>query len=703
MEKAPVRIGVPHMGPYAYLARKVLGGMLEEVGGGHITIEPAPLTTKKTVLRGWQLMDENMCLPAKITLGNILELSDSGVDAVLEWDSCGDCRLKTYHILHKRVLDRLGQKTKIITLRVDSLKEGLEDLGLDKKQIRAVVRGTLRKLWEFDHRQMMRQATPKPGAPKVGICGEIYTVLEPAANLDLFKRLEEQGAYVHNALPLSQFVFKNLLNGQGRRGWATALAYLGMWPEVWDWAVKGLKRPDVDYALWKQAEVATDKYLPGYTVGGHGRESITWAIYYALAGFDGVIHILPFPCMPEATVSALMDDVSRDYGIPINHLVFDQQFGEQNLITRAEAMVNMLRFRKEGTGSVLDARRPGVWLGVDVGSTSTKAALLDGETLEVIDSEYQFTARAPMEALKRVMTALRARHPDVKIEGMATTGSGRRLAQALLSSPLAVDEITCQTVAALKVGSGARSIVEIGGQDSKFISLDESGIPTWFNMNSICSAGTGAFLSSAAREFKVPVEEFGSRCRSCSSHVTITGRCGVFAESDIVSKQQLGYPIDSIIKGMCRALAQNFINNVCRAREPQSPVMFTGGVALNGGVADAFSEILKSDVIVHPHAKVSGAIGAALVAMSREARGGNGLNLADMDMSTSTLSCKDCANECEVSLIHRKGSIVAAMGTKCGKWEMLIGRPSAGAPTSSEDAHAHMGVPKESMLAPQDV
>ncbi|MBI4198444.1 MAG: hypothetical protein HY533_04985, partial [Chloroflexi bacterium] len=162
-------------------------------------------------------------------------------------------------------------------------------------------------------------------------------------------------------------------------------------------------------------------------------------------------------------------------------------------------------------------------------------------------------------------------------------------------------------------------------------------------------------------------------------------------------------PVDAIIKGMCRALAQNFINNVCRAREPQSPVLFTGGVALNGGVADAFSEIVKSQVVVHPHAKVSGAIGAALVAMARRATGSLDVNLAESDLATSSLSCKDCANECEVSLIHRKGSIVAAMGTKCGKWEVLIGRPSAGAPTTSEEAHAHLEVPRESLLVQQEV
>ncbi|MFQ5879119.1 MAG: acyl-CoA dehydratase activase [Dehalococcoidia bacterium] len=689
-EKAPgaqFRIGFPNMGVYGHLGKKVVGDILKELRVDAVSVEIAPPTTKKTVQYGSQQMDENMCLPAKITMGNILELADSGVDAVLEWDSCGECRQKTYYVLHKTILKRSGHQTTVIPMRFGDFKNGIEQLRnkLTKKQFKFLMREALRRLWDFDLRMMKKQSAAPEGAPRIGICGEIYTILEPSANLDLIANLEKQGAFVHNALPLSQWLFRDLFKGKNRLGWSLVLAALGMWREIKDWCLKRLRRPDVDYELLEKAEREAEKYLPLDSIGGHGKESIIWAIYYALAGFDGVIHIMPFPCMPEATVSILLDEVSRDYNIPINHLVFDQQFGEQNLITRAEATVNMLRFRKEGLDSILGARKPGVWLGVDVGSTSTKAVLLDGAMLEVIDSEYQFTNRAPIETLKKVLEALKRRNPTTEIVGIAATGSGRRLAKALLDAPLAVDEITCQVTGSMLYAPQTRSIIEIGGQDSKFISLDERGIPMWFNMNSICSAGTGAFLGSAARAFNVPVEEIGCRTRCSKSAVTITGRCGVFAESDIVSKQQAGYPPESILKGMCTALSQNFLTNVCRSRKLEGPVLFTGGVALNEGVEDAFSEILGTKMVVHPHAKISGALGAALVAMAREARGGLGLALSQMELGTKSLSCHDCSNQCEVSVIHRDGSIVASLGSKCGKWDTLIGRRSSAGPVAELD------------------
>jgi len=260
---------------------------------------------------------------------------------------------------------------------------------------------------------MEKQAGSANGKPKIGICGEIYTVLEPAANLGLISRLEEQGAYVHNALPLSQFVFHHLLEGKQRAKWAVTFAYLGMFDELWNWCVKRLTRPDVDQVLFHKARVIAEKYFPRHSVGGHGKESVIWAIYYAMAGFDGIVHIMPFPCMPEATVTALLDEVSKDYGIPVNHLVFDEQFGEQNVITRAEAEVNLLRLKKEGLETILAIRRPGLWLGLDVGSTSTKAVLLDGETLDIVDREYQFTNREPIKAIKRVVNAILERDQNV--------------------------------------------------------------------------------------------------------------------------------------------------------------------------------------------------------------------------------------------------------------------------------------------------
>jgi predicted CoA-substrate-specific enzyme activase len=684
------RVGVPRMGRYSALIKRLIEEALREEGVETIELELAPPITRRTVDRGTGYMDENVCLPAKITLGNILELHDAGIDTVIEWDNCGDCRQKAYWIMHSSILRQLGVEMDIHPLQPFNVTGWLDELldGFPRRRSRRLVRSILRGLWASDLAMMEAQArgwerANADGRPKVGVCGEIYTVLEPAANLGLLQRLKVAGAYVHNALPLSHFVYHFLLDanaglvGRGRRKkvrWAVGFSYLGMWRELKDWCFGAMERPDVDARLYHRARREADAYLPKEKVGGHGKDSITWTIYYALAGFDSVVHIMPFPCMPETTVSVLVDEVARDYGISVNHFVFDQQFGEQNVITRAEALVNMARFRGQGVGSLLETRRPGSWLGVDVGSTSTKAVLLDGDTLEVVDEQYELNQRDPMSAIRTVVIALSARHPDRPIAGGATTGSGRRLAQALLDAPLAIDEISCQAVGSMLCDRSVRSIIEIGGQDSKFISLDAGGVPTWFGMNSICSAGTGSFLTSAAREFGLPVEELGACARSAPCAVNITGRCGVFAESDIVSKQQAGYPANGIVKGMSRALAQNFLSNVCRSRELQPPIMFTGAVALNEGVADAFREITGHEIRIHDDPRVSGALGAAFLALSRDAYGGFDVCRPDTEFASHAFPCRGCSNECEVSLIHRDGLVVCALGSRCGVHERHCGK-----------------------------
>ncbi len=673
-----LRIGLPHMGHYSIIFRDAINESLRRMGVFDVLIEVAPPTTKKTINLGSQHMDENFCLPGKIVLGNLLEMEKKGIKVALEWDNCGVCRQKAYGLVHQSIMRQLGIEMTIIPLQSRQLIKQLTLITphVSPKTWRIVMKEALRAMWKYDWELMQKQAKVPSDKPKIGICGEIYTVLEPAANVNLLERLQKEGAYIHNGLFLSQFIHL-LLNqklNKSRLVWLLIMARLGMWQEIWQWCQGKMCRPDLDYNLYREAHEVAEKYLKKHDIGGHGRESIVLTIYYALAKFDGVIHISPFPCMPETTVSVLLDEISKDYGIPVNHLVFDQQFGEQNIFTRAEAMVSLLRFKKQGLTEVLKTRRPGLWLGVDLGSTSCKAVLVDGETLEIVDSEYQFVNRNPLEAIKQVVSVLLLRNPGAVIQGMATTGSGRRLAQSLLNAPLAIDEISCQTLGCLLINPIVRSIIEIGGQDSKLIILDESGVPIKFNMNSICSAGTGAFLASAAREFKIPIDKLGKCARAASCSVTLTGRCGVFAEADIVSKQQAGYPKERIVKGMCEALAQNYLSNVCRSQKLEKPVIFTGGVALNEGVADAFSQEIGGEIIIHPDAKISGAFGAAFLALVREAFGGlNASAISEASFSSSSFTCDGCANKCDVSIICRNGIIVAAMGSRCGKYNSLVG------------------------------
>lgn len=664
------KISLPHVGNYSWIAKEEIRKVLEEEGIRHIEFIPAPPTTKKTVLRGWQLMDENMCLPAKIVLGNILEaIEKQGVNGIFMWDSCGSCRYKVYHILHQSILRRLGYKVKMYRFRARRAISDLQaiDSAITKKVALKILWRVLWRLWKEDKELLKSQSRVPQDRPKIGIVGEIYTILDPNANLQLLERLKRKGAFIHNSLPLSEFVFKKLWHNSFLRK-------------------IGFKRPDINYKILEQAKREAENYFPEYTIGGHGKESVINTIYYAKMGFDGVIHVQPFPCMPESTVSEFLDQISEDYHIPVNHLTFDQHFGEANLNTRIEAMVNMLKMEKDLKSSQLPSQsmaslkinQERLYLGVDVGSVSTKGVIMN-QKQRIIDFFYLETARDPIKAiqqgLKELKNKAKTKHWNIAVT--ASTGSGRELTAAILGADIAVDEITCQTLAALYYVPNARTIIEIGGQDSKFIQIDENGIPIWFNLNTICSAGTGSFFMGAAREFGLSIQEFGQIAKNSDREVRITGRCGVFAESDMVTKQQQGYPKEALIRGMCMAMPQNFLNNVARNRNIKEPIVFTGGVASNPGAVEGFERILKKKVQVLPHNKISGAIGACLYAqskLSKEKSNFWGFEISEANFQRKGFTCQDCSNQCEISLLLKDGQVLAAFGSRCRKWEALTGK-----------------------------
>lgn len=686
-------VSFPHIGPYSYVMRAAIESVLEEEEIRHLRVVVPPATTKTTISRGWQLMDENMCLPAKVTLGNDLEvIEEEGATVIIMWDSCGTCRYKVYHKLHESILQGLGHRVRMCRFRGRHMVSDLMaiDPAITRRiAVKMIWRG-LGRIFQMDQKVFAKQAMTPPAQnprPKIGIVGEIYTILDPQINMDLLKKLEQGGALVHNSLPLSEFVFKKIY----RRPWLRRLL--------------GFERPDIDYAVLAKAEEKAKEYYSEpevYELGGHGVNSIVNTIYYALRGFDAVVHVQPFPCMPESTVSHFLDRISEDFGIPVNHLTFDQHFGEANLNTRVEALVNMIRLRKQllngqektnhRPGRVRDTASPasgsnGYVLGIDVGSVSTKGAIIDREGT-VVKWVYHDTARDPIGAVKKLMAALKA---DLPIRLVATTGSGRRLADVLVGADLVVDEITCQTLAGIAFRPGVRSIIEIGGQDSKFIQIDEAGVPSWFNLNTICSAGTGSFFAGAAREFRIPIEQFGEIAANCAEEVHITGRCGVFAESDIITKQQQGYPKPALIKGLCMAMPRNFLNNVARNRVLASPIVFTGGVASNRGVVKGFEQALGQAVEVPEHNKISGAIGAALMAMAQYPDNAPsrflGFQVADFNYVPHGFRCKDCANNCEISLVLHDDEVCAAFGSRCGKWEALAGKRANPRVIAREDWH----------------
>ena len=207
-----------------------------------------------------------------------------------------------------------------------------------------------------------------------------------------------------------------------------------------------------------------------------------------------------------------------------------------------------------------------VYLGIDVGSVTTKLALVD-EKGKYIDSYMLKTAGKPVDAVQQGLKHIVSQALcEYSVKGVGTTGSGRNLAGALVGADVVKNEITAHAVAASTNIPGVQTILEIGGQDSKIIILRD-GIVTDFAMNTVCAAGTGSFLDHQAQRLNVPIEKFGETALRSENPARIAGRCGVFAESDLIHKQQLGYPVEDLLYGLCQALVRNYLSNLALGKE----------------------------------------------------------------------------------------------------------------------------------------
>jgi predicted CoA-substrate-specific enzyme activase len=316
-----------------------------------------------------------------------------------------------------------------------------------------------------------------------------------------------------------------------------------------------------------------------------------------------------------------------------------------------------------------------VYLGIDTGSVTNKFAVLDGQG-SLITSLYMRTLGRPIEVTQNGLRQIGQQLGNGwRIRGVATTGSARKLIGTVVGADVVKNEITAHAVGALHHVPGVQTIIEIGGQDSKVILLRD-GIVVDFAMNSVCAAGTGSFLDQQAFRLNIPIEEFGPLAMRSRTPVRIAGRCTVFAESDMVHKQQMGHKVEDILYGLCQALARNYLNNLCLGKELLGPVVFQGGVAANVGMKRAFEEALGMPVVVPPHYEVMGAIGAALLAQEQVAADGRsrtrfrGWEVSELEYESSSFECNGCPNQCEVVRILVGGELLARWGGRCGKWEV---------------------------------
>jgi len=318
------------------------------------------------------------------------------------------------------------------------------------------------------------------------------------------------------------------------------------------------------------------------------------------------------------------------------------------------------------------------YLGVDVGSVSTDIVLLD-EYMTVREKIYLRTKGNPIKAIQDGFKLLKNKYDKTEIAAAGTTGSGRMIASAMIGGDAVKNEITAHATAALEFDEDVKTIIEIGGQDSKIIILN-NGIVSDFAMNTVCAAGTGSFLDRQAERLDIPIEEFGDYALRAKSTVRIAGRCAVFAESDMIHKQQLGYNQSEIIRGLCDALVRNYLNNIGKGKTILPKVLFQGGVAANSGMKTAFESTLGFEIFVPEHYNMMGAIGAAIIAGKAVKKSGvtnfRGFELANSNIISKSFECEGCTNKCEVVKLYENNAVIGYFGDRCGKWSSKAIRSS---------------------------
>ena len=320
-----------------------------------------------------------------------------------------------------------------------------------------------------------------------------------------------------------------------------------------------------------------------------------------------------------------------------------------------------------------DGRPVDVFMGIDIGSVSTNFVVMD-EAGEVIKEIYTTTDARPVEVVNAGLAEIRDEIGDrIVLRGVGTTGSGRELIGELTGADTVTDEITAHKTGAdfigRRIGKQVDTIFEIGGQDSKFISLQD-GIVVDFAMNEACAAGTGSFLEEQAEKLGIDIKgEFARMALSSPAPIRLGERCTVFMERDVMAYQQRGARREDLVAGLAFSIAYNYLNRLVRERKIGECIFFQGGTAYNDAVAAAFSHILDKQIIVPPYNGVIGALGMALLARERIQRTGatttfRGWDLEQVDYKVVDFVCKGCSNECDVRQFTIEGE-KTYWGDKC--------------------------------------
>jgi predicted CoA-substrate-specific enzyme activase len=369
-------------------------------------------------------------------------------------------------------------------------------------------------------------------------------------------------------------------------------------------------------------------------------------------------------CKPTATFIQIFDNFSSN----------TKQFDRMEPL-KTEKLHLLHDLAKPNQISILTKKIP-VFLGIDIGSVTTKLAVID-EGGDLIKGIYTKTQARPIEVVKNGLLEIKNELGDqIEIKGVGTTGSGRELIGELINADTIKDEITAHKTGAMHISrthtnKAVDTIFDIGGQDSKFISL-EDGVVIDFTMNEACAAGTGSFLEEQAEKLGINIkEEFASLAFQSENPIRLGERCTVFMEKEIIPYLQQDAEKKDIVAGLAYSIVINYLNRVVRGRKLGNVIYFQGGTAYNDAVAAAFVTVLNKEIIVPPFNGIIGAIGAALLAQekikrTREKTTFRGFHLETVNYKLRSFTCKACTNFCDIQEFNVEGK-KTYWGDKCAE------------------------------------
>lgn len=313
-------------------------------------------------------------------------------------------------------------------------------------------------------------------------------------------------------------------------------------------------------------------------------------------------------------------------------------------------------------------------LGVDIGSTSTKAVLVDGSNNIRLDI-YTDTAGNPIEATRRIFYSidnLRKRLGlTLNVVACSTTGSGRKLVGEIIGADLIINEITAHAKGALMLDPDVETIFEIGGQDSKFIRLADGRVVD-VNMNYVCAAGTGSFVEEQADILDMRLDEIGDEVMNVTP-LTNSDRCTVFMGQEINRQLSAAQPKERIMAGVLVAIFKNYINRVVGNRfYNKERIVFQGATARNKGLVAALEQLTGAQVIVSPFCHVLGAYGASILARERITGETSFRGFIIPDVKIKEFHCKGCENNCRITVVN--------LGARKISWGYMCGREQDSAP-----------------------